>query len=379
MRKPVCDNITSFLVMDVLEKAQEMEKAGKSVIHLEIGQPDFTTPQCILDAAAKALRDGHTGYTHSMGILPLREALAAYYQREYGVTVSPERIVVTNGTSAAMLLLFAVLFDKGGSAIMADPSYACYANFIMYTGGEVLGIPTKEENGFQLNVDDVRARLTPDVQAILVNSPSNPGGTLVSPEEYKALCGMGPMVVSDEIYHGLVYEGRAASVLEFSDDACALDGFSKRYAMTGWRLGWMVIPEALVPTVQKLQQNFFICANSIAQWAGIAALEQAGPDVERMRLEYDRRRKVLLAGLRSLGLTVKSDPVGAFYVLANARHLSNNSLELAFDILEKAGVGVAPGIDFGPGAEGYLRFSYANSVENIEEGMERLRKYLENR
>ncbi len=190
---------------------------------------------------------------------------------------------------------------------------------------------------------------------------------------------MGSMVVSDEIYHGLVYEGRAASVLEFSDDACALDGFSKRYAMPGWRLGWMVIPEDLVPTVRKLQQNFLICANSMTQWAGIAALEQAGPDVERMRLEYDRRRKVLLAGLRSLGLTVKSDPVGAFYVLANARHISNDSLSLAFDILEKAGVGVAPGIDFGPGAEGYLRFSYANSVENIEEGLDRLKMYLENR
>ena len=379
MKKPVCDDISSFLVMEVLEKAQQLEKAGKSIIHLEIGQPDFTTPECIMDAATKAMRDGKTGYTHSMGILPLREALAAYYEREYGATVSPERIIVTNGTSAAMLLLFGAMFDSGGKAVISDPSYACYANFILYTGGSVISVPTREENGFQLNVDDVRARLTPDTKALLVNSPSNPGGTIIKPEEFKALCSMGPTVVSDEIYHGLVYEGRAASVLEFSDDACALDGFSKRYAMTGWRLGWMVIPQSFVPTVQKLQQNFMICANSMAQWAGIAALEQAGPDVERMRLEYDRRRKVLLAGLRSIGLTVKSDPVGAFYVLANARHISNNSLELAFDILEKAGVGIAPGIDFGPGAEGYLRFSYANSVENIEEGIQRLKRYLENR
>jgi aspartate/methionine/tyrosine aminotransferase len=365
--------------MDVLEKAQELEKAGKSVIHLEIGQPDFTTPECIMDAAAKAMRDGHTGYTHSMGILPLREALASYYAREYGVKVSPERIIVTNGTSAAMLLLFAALFDRGGGAVMSDPRYACYANFVLHAGGNVISVPTLEEDGFQVNVEDVRARLTPDARAILVNSPSNPGGTIIAPEKLKALCGMGPMIVSDEIYHGLVYEGRAASVLEFSDEACALDGFSKRYAMTGWRLGWMVIPENLVRTVRKLQQNFMICANSMAQWGGIAALEEAGPDVERMRQEYARRRKVLLAGLRSLGLTVKSDPVGAFYVLANARHLGDASLALAFDILEKAGVGVAPGIDFGPGAEGYLRFSYANSVENIEEAMHRLGKYLENR
>lgn len=365
--------------MDVLEKAQAMENAGRSIIHLEIGQPDFTTPDCILEAAAKAMRDGKTGYTHSLGILPLREAIAGYYEREYGVAVSPERIIVTNGSSAAMLLLFGCLMDKGGSVIMGDPSYACYSNFVIYAGGEVTGIPTSEENGFQLNADDVRPRITAQTRAILVNSPSNPGGTLLRPEEYRALCGMGPMIISDEIYHGLVYEGRAASVLEFSDQACALDGFSKRYAMTGWRLGWMVAPEAMMPCLQKLQQNFFICPNSIAQWAGIAAIEQAGPDVERMREEYARRRVILLDGLRALGLGVKSDPVGAFYVLANAAHLGMNSLDLAFDILEKAGVGVAPGIDFGPGAEGYLRFSYASSVENIQEAVHRLKGYLENR
>ena len=379
MKKPVCDSITSFLVMDVLEKAEALESMGRSIIHLEIGQPDFTTPGCILDAAAKAMRDGKTGYTHSLGILPLREAIAGYYEREYGVTVPPERIIVTNGSSAAMLLLFGCLMDSGGSVIMADPAYACYANFVLFSGGNIVSVPTREENGFQLDVGDVRGKLGSDIKGILVNSPSNPGGTLVKPEEYEALCTMGPMVISDEIYHGLVYEGRAASVLEFSEQACALDGFSKRYAMTGWRLGWMVVPESIMPCLQKLQQNFFICPNSIAQWAGIAAIEQAGPDVARMRDEYARRRAVMLDGLRSLGFTIKSDPVGAFYVLADARHLGGNSLELAFDILEKAGVGVAPGIDFGPGAEGYLRFSYANSVENIQEAMHRLRKYMNNR
>lgn len=379
MKQPVCDMISSFLVMDVLEKAEAMERAGRSVIHLEIGQPDFKTPECVIEAGVKAARDGKTGYTHSMGILPLREAIAAYYEREYGVTVSPERIVVTTGSSAAMLLLFGALLDNGGSVITADPAYACYASFVLYSGGTVDGVRTREENGFQLDVNEVRSRITGGTKAILVNSPSNPGGTLVRPEEYREFCAMGPMVVSDEIYHGLVYEGRASSVLEFSDRAVALDGFSKRYAMTGWRLGWMVLPENLVPVIRKLQQNFFICPNSMAQWAGIAALEQAGPDVERMRGEYDRRRKVMLEGLRSLGFSITSDPVGAFYVLVDARRLGGDSLALAFDILEKAGVGVAPGIDFGPGAEGYLRFSYANSVENIQEGMHRLKKYLEGR
>lgn len=379
MKQPVCDAITSFLVMEVLEKAQALECAGRNIIHLEIGQPDFPTPECVVEAAVKAMRDGHTGYTHSCGILPLREELAAYYAREYGVAVQPERIVVTNGTSAAMLLLFGALFDSGGTAVMPDPAYSCYANFVLYSGGTVASVPASESEGFQLNVGALRKKITPDTKAILVNSPSNPGGTIVGREDMKALCAMGPRVVSDEIYHGLVYEGRAPSILEFSEEACALDGFSKRYAMTGWRLGWMVLPMELVPVIQKLQQNFFICPNSVAQWAGIAALKHAAPDVERMRLEYDRRRRILLAGLRALGFSIKSDPVGAFYVLANANHISGDSLSLAFDILEKAGVGVAPGIDFGPGAEGYLRFSYANSVENIEEALHRLGKYLESR
>ncbi len=379
MARTVCDGITSFLVMDVLEKAQEMEKAGKRIIHLEIGQPDFNTPACITEAAVKALRDGKTAYTHSLGILPLREAIAAYYKREYGVAVSPDRIVVTNGTSPAMLLLFSALFDPGDTAIMPDPTYACYASFVKYAGAEVCAVPTVEENGFQLRVADVSGRVDATTRAILVNCPSNPAGTLIPPDDLAALSRLGPTLVSDEIYHGLVYEGRAATALEFSDDACVLDGFSKRYAMTGWRLGWMVIPQCLIPTVQRLQQNFFICANSVTQWAGIAALNEAGPDVKRMAAEYNRRRHVLLDGLRKLGFAITSTPVGAFYVLVNARHLSNDSLALAYDILEKAGVGVAPGIDFGPGAEGYIRFSYANSVENIEEAMSRLKKYLENR
>ena len=374
------DDITSFLVMEVLERAEKLESIGRHIIHLEIGQPDFSTPACVTEAAVKALRDGKTGYTHSLGILPLREAIAAYYKREYKVTVSPERVVVTNGTSPAMLLLFSAMFGRsGGEMVMPDPTYACYASFVNYVGGTVVSVPTLEKNGFQLKIDEVRNALGRDCKGILVNSPSNPAGTIISPDDLRALCTMGVPVVSDEIYHGLVYEGRAASALEFADDACVLDGFSKRYAMTGWRLGWMVLPEQHIPVIQKLQQNFFICANSITQWAGIAALEEAAPDVERMRCEYGRRRQVLLEGLRALGFPIHSSPVGAFYMLANARHLSNDSLSLAFDILEKAGIGVAPGIDFGPGSEGYLRFSYANSVENIEEGLHRLKKYLENR
>jgi len=379
MTRTICDDITSFLVMDILEKTQELEKAGKHIIHLEVGQPDFNTPCCITEAAVKALRDGKTAYTHSLGIFPLREAIAAYYEREYGVIISPERIVVTNGTSPAMLLLFSALFDPGDTVIVSDPTYACYNNFINYTQATVNPVPTYEQNGFQLRIADVANAIDGQTRAILVNSPSNPAGTMISPEDLETLCHMGSILISDEIYHGLVYEGRAASALEFNNNACILDGFSKRYAMTGWRLGWMVVPEYLIPVIQRLQQNFFICANSIAQWAGITALNEAKPDVERMAAEYNRRRHVMQNALRKLGFVINSTPVGAFYLLVNARHINGDSLALAYDILEKAGVGVAPGIDFGPGAEGYIRFSYANSVENIEEAMYRMEKYLQNR
>lgn len=369
--------------MDVLEKAECLERAGHGVIHLEIGQPDFPTPECIGEAAVRAVREGKTAYTHSMGILPLRQAIAGYYRREYGVTVSPEQVVVTNGSSPSMLLLFSVICEPGDNVIMGDPAYACYESFVRYAGAQVIRVPAAEEADFQLDPEAVRRAVTPRTRAILINSPSNPAGTLISRADMERLAGIGPMLVSDEIYHGLVYEGKAVSALEVTDRCCVLDGFSKRYAMTGWRLGWMVAPPELIPTLQVLQQNFFICTNSISQWAGLAALTCAEDDVRRMREEYNRRRLLMVQRLRELGLGVRSNPVGAFYVLADARHLTPagqqpDSLALAFDILEKAHVGVAPGIDFGCQAEGYLRFSYANSLENIEEGMRRLGEYLKN-
>ncbi len=370
--------------MEVLEKAQELERSGKRVIHLEIGQPDFPAPECVSEAAVKAIRDGKTAYTHSMGIWPLREAIAAYYADEYGVNVPPGRIMVTGGTSPAMLLLFSALCEAGDRVIMPSPTYACYDSFVQHAGALPLRVPAREKAGFQLEPAAVKNALTPDTRALLVNSPSNPAGSLVSRETLAALASLGPMLVSDEIYHGLVYEGKAVSALEVTDDCCVLDGFSKRYAMTGWRLGWLVAPARLIPTLQILQQNFFISAGSVAQWAGLAALAEAKPDVARMAAEYDARRRLLIAGLRELGFGVNSSPAGAFYVLADARHLLQpgekpDSLKLAFDILEKALVGLAPGIDFGQEAEGYLRFSYASSRENITEALERLRRYQERR
>jgi len=373
-----CKDITSFLVMDILERAHELEREGKRVIHLEIGEPDFDTPECVKEAAKKAIDDGKTHYTHSLGLIELREAICDYYAENYGVGIEPNRIIVCGGTSPAMLLAFASLANPGDDIILSDPAYACYPNFIRFLGANPAYTPVREEDGFQFTPEGLAPYITPKTKAVIVNSPSNPAGTVIPPDHLKALCGIGPAIVSDEIYHGLTYGEKAHSALEFSDECFVLNGFSKLFAMTGWRLGYLIAPASKLSVIQKLQQNFFICAGSVAQWAGVAALREAGPDVERMRQTYDKRRRFLIDGLKKLGFDIPVEPTGAFYVMINAKRLHANSLALAYDILEKVHLGVTPGIDFGPGGEGHLRFSYANSIENIEEGLGRFKTYLEN-
>jgi (5-formylfuran-3-yl)methyl phosphate transaminase len=373
------NDLTSFIVMDVLEKAKEMERNGLSVIHMEVGEPDFDVPECVKDAVCKAVREGHTHYTHSLGMIELRESICEYYFNRYGVRTHPDQVIVTSGTSPAMLSLFSVLLNKDDEVIISDPHYACYPNFIKYLEGKTVTVPVFEEDGFQYRPEDIRSKITEKTKAILVNSPSNPTGTVLSKERMKAISTLGPYIISDEIYHGLVYEGVENSILEFTDHAFVLNGFSKMYAMTGLRLGYMIVPKPFVRTIQKLQQNFFLAPNSVSQFAGIAALKYGQPDVERMRGIYNERRKFMVRRLREIGLGVAVEPTAAFYVFANSRHISENSFDLAFDILEKAHIGVTPGIDFGKGGEGYLRFSYANSIENIAEGMNRLEKYVKER
>jgi aspartate/methionine/tyrosine aminotransferase len=373
------ESITSFIVMDVLEKASEMEHQGIDVVHLEVGEPDFDTPACVKAAACKALEEGQTHYTHSLGVLDLREAVCQYYQQQYGVSVQPERILVTSGTSPAMLLLFSVLLNRGDQVILSDPHYACYPNFVRFLEAEIVTVPVFEEDGFQLRPEAIREKISDRTKVIFINSPSNPTGNLLSAERMEKIAGMRPWVVSDEIYHGLVYEGKEHSILEFTDQAFVLNGFSKLFAMTGLRLGYVIVPRSFIRPMQKLHQNFFISANSMVQRAGIAALTEAAADVARMKETYDQRRRYMIRRLRELGFGITVEPTGAFYVFANAKRFSTHSYELAFDILEKAHVGVAPGIDFGENGEGYLRFSYANSMENIAEGMRRLEEYLQKR
>ncbi len=370
--------IKPFIVMDVLDKARSMEEQGIDIIHLEVGEPDFDVPQSVKDAICQAMEEGRTHYTHSLGLVALREAICQYYLKTYNVCVHPDQVVVTSGTSPAMLLVFSVLLEKGDEVIVSDPRYACYSNFIKFVQGVPVSVPVYEEDGFQYRPEAIGSKITNRTRAILTNSPSNPTGNLLSESRMQAIAQLSPYVISDEIYHGLVYEGREHSILEFTEDAFVLNGFSKLFAMTGLRLGYLIAPKSFTRPIQKMQQNFFICAGSVAQIAGIAALEKAWDDVARMKSIYNERRQYMIKRLREIGLGITVEPTGAFYVFANAKHVSNDSYQLAFDILEKAHVGVTPGIDFGDNGEGYLRFSYANSMENIVEGLNRIEGYLGN-
>lgn len=373
---PQVEQMTSFIVMDVLERANELQKQGIDIIHLEVGEPDFDVPPCVAVAAKSAYDSHFTHYTHSLGESELRCEIAAFYQREYGVAVDPDCIVVTSGSSPSILLVLMLLCNADSEVILSNPGYACYRNFVLAAHAKPVLVPLSEENGLQYDMEAIRKCVNSRTAAIFINSPMNPTGMLLGEDFLKEAASLGVPIISDEIYHGLVYGDRAHSILEYTDRAFVLNGFSKRFAMTGLRLGYLIAPKSCMRSLQKLQQNLFICASSVAQQAGIAALRHADADVERMRSIYDERRRYMIARLREMGFEIKVEPQGAFYIFADARKFTSDSYRFAFDILENAHVGVTPGIDFGTGGEGYIRFSYANSLENIREGLERISHYL---
>ncbi|MDR1396697.1 MAG: pyridoxal phosphate-dependent aminotransferase [Desulfarculales bacterium] len=379
-------DIQPFIVMDVLEKAVAMQNRGIDIIHLEVGEPDFNTPECIQEGALKALAGNKTHYTHSLGIMELRQAIAGHYRKRYKVGLDPEQIMISAGSSPAMLLLFSALLEEGDEVIVSDPCYSCYLNFIKFAGGKPVSVAVSETDAFQYKPEDIAARLSPQSKAIVINSPANPTGQLLSPERMQAIAALAdgkngpPYVVSDEIYHGLIYDKqRDHCILEFTPHAFVLGGFSKLQAMTGWRLGYLIAPPAFIRPLQKMHQNFAICAPSISQWAALEIFrqpERVGEDIKNMLTEYDRRRLRLVQGLRDLGFSIPVAPQGAFYVFTRCDHLNPNDYDLAFHILEHAHVAVTPGRDFGPGGHGFIRLSYANSLENIEEALKRLKAYL---
>lgn len=374
---PLVEQMTSFIVMDVLERAQELEKEGKDIVHLEVGEPDFDLSEIVRDAAEASFAQKRTHYTHSLGDKELRLEIARFYQREYGVTIDPDQVIVTSGSSPAILMALMVLCEPGSEVILSDPGYPCYKNFVLACNAKPISVDLSPEDGFQYSIEKIRKAITPKTRAIFVNSPMNPTGTLVSDATYKELVSLGIPLLSDEIYHGLVYEGRAKSALEFTNNAFVLNGFSKRYAMTGLRLGFLVAPKEYVRKLQVIQQNLFICAPSISQRAGIVALRDSEPEVAERRAIYDERRRYMLSRLKNMGFEVEVEPQGAFYIFCNAKKFTTDSYRFAFDVLENAHVGITPGVDFGKNGEGYVRFSYANSLDNIKKGMDRLETYLQ--
>jgi len=369
--------VEPFLAMEVMERGMAMAREGVSVVQLGVGEPDFDAPPPAVEATVASLRAGQTHYTDSRGTFALREAIAADCQKRRGVAVSPDQVIVTSGSSPAILLCLHLLVDPGDEVVLATPHYPCYPNMIAVCGGTPVPVATGPEDGFVIDPAKVRAAVTSKTRAIFLASPANPTGAVQPRKVVEEISSLGVPVLSDEIYDGLTYDDtEVTSPLGFTQDCYVLDGFSKRYAMTGFRLGYVIAPRPAMRALQSLQQSFFISASEFVQQAGIAALAEGAAHVERMRGEYAKRRRLLVDGLRSLGLSIPIDPPGAFYVLVDMRDFGRDSLTLAFEILERAHVAVGPGRDFGQTAEGFLRFSFATAAEEIEEGLRRLKRTL---
>ncbi len=370
------EKIKSFIAMDILEEIGRMRSLGEEVISLSIGEPDFPPPDCVKKASIEALEQDFTKYTHSQGLIELREEICHHYQKKYRVRVLPEQILITAGSSPAFFLTFAALLNPKDEVVVSDPHYACYPSFVEFLDGKCVFVKVKEADRFHYNPKEVARKIHSKTKAILINSPGNPTGYLMPSQTFEGLAKLSPYLVSDEIYHGLSAQPEH-SALEFTDRAFVINGFSKAYAMTGFRLGYVIAPQEFVRPMQKVQQNFHISVNPFVQRAGIAALREAGPDVERMRKIFAERRQIALAELAKIGLKPLTEPEGAFYIFTSIKNYSKDSYAFALDCLKKAKVGITPGIDFGKGGEGYIRISYANSIENICEGIRRLGKYLQ--
>jgi len=371
--------IAPFYVMELLEKAKAMEARGEEIIHMEVGEPDFATPPSIKEEAIRAIRDNRTFYTHSLGLPELREKIAEYYERIEHIRVSPERVLITNGTSGAFLLLFATLLEKGRILAVSDPGYPCYRNFGTLVDAEILSLPVSEGTRFEITVECLGSTdVTP--QLLIISNPSNPTGVVYREETiyelYKFISSKGGMLIVDEIYSGLVYRGKLRTSLSISEDVIVVNGFSKAYAMTGWRLGWMVVPPALVRPIQKIAQNVFISPPSISQYAAMCAFDEAD-ELENMRKTYEERRDFMLPQLKGLGFSIPVDPEGAFYIYAGIDRWGLDSMEFVEKALREARVALTPGYDFGSYKAGsHIRFSYANSLEMLEEGCKRLETWL---
>ncbi|MFP3753487.1 MULTISPECIES: pyridoxal phosphate-dependent aminotransferase [Cupriavidus] len=379
-------NIDAFHVMELAKQAAELERAGRHIIHMGIGEPDFTAAAPVVHAAEAAMRRGVTQYTGALGIHALREAIAGYYKTAYGIDIPERRVIVTAGASGALLLACAVLVEIGAEVLMPDPSYPCNRHFVAAFDGRARMVPSGPAERFQLTAAQVAANWGPDTRGVLLASPSNPTGTSILPDELRGILAevrrRNGFAILDEIYQGLSYDAPPVSALSLDDNVITVNSFSKYFNMTGWRLGWLVVPDELVPAFEKVAQNLFICASAISQHAALACFTpEALAIYDERKAEFRRRRDAIVPALEALGLRVPVKPDGAFYVYADCRHVNHphagDADKLTQAILHDAGVVMVPGTDFGPHtARDYIRISYATAMENIEEAMQRLHHFL---
>lgn len=375
-------DIAPFHVMALLARAKELEAQGRSIVHMEIGEPDFPTAAPIVAAGQRALAEGRTRYTAAAGLPELRRVIGAHYRDRYGVEIPTRRILVTPGASGALQLATAILINPGDRVLLADPGYPCNRHFVRLVDGEAVGIPVGPETGYQLTAELVERHWDERTAAVLLASPANPTGTVVAPNELAAIVSTvearGGRVIVDEIYHGLIYGAPLQTALAYSDRVLAVNSFSKYYGMTGWRLGWLVAPDDCVGDAEKLAQNLFLAASTPAQYAALAAFApEAQAIFEERRQEFQARRDFLLPALRELGFTIPVAPDGAFYLYADCGHFTDDSYDFALQLLEQTGVAITPGIDFGDHTpHRHIRFAYTNAIPVLAEGVERLRRAL---
>ncbi|MFZ1641263.1 MAG: pyridoxal phosphate-dependent aminotransferase [Candidatus Contendobacter sp.] len=375
-------DITPFHVMALLARARELEAAGRSIIHMEIGEPDFPTAAPIIAAGQRALAEGRTRYTAAAGLPELRQAISDHYREQYGVEVPARRILITPGASGALQLATAVLINPGDRVLLADPGYPCNRHFVRLVEGEAVGIPVGPETGYQLTAELVERHWDERTTVVLLASPANPTGTVIAPDELATIVAMvearDGRVIMDEIYHGLVYGASLQTALAYSERVFVVNSFSKYYGMTGWRLGWLAPPEDCVGDAEKLAQNLFLAASTPAQYAALAAFTpEAQAIFEERRREFQARRDFLLPALRELGFHIPVTPDGAFYLYADCGRFTDDSYVFALRLLEETGVAITPGLDFGHHLpQRHVRFAYTNAIPPLAEGVERLRRVL---
>ena len=375
-------DISPFFVMEILARAKELERQGRDIVHMEIGEPDFPTPPTVLAAAARALEKSDIKYTPAAGLPELRQAIATFYLQRDGLSLDQRRIFVTPGASGALMLVMGLALNPGEHVLLADPGYPCYSNFVRVFGGHPRLLPVGESSEFNLSAGLIEANWDASVAGLITASPANPTGSIMSPNAMQALMdSVGEkqgFVVFDEIYHGLEYEGAATTALRYSDDVFVINSFSKYFGMTGWRLGWAVVPESAIEEAERLAQNLFISAPTLSQWAALAAFDpETIQELERRRTQFAKRREVLCEGLSRLGFHIRAKPQGAFYVYADCGGVTPDSRAFAMELLETAGVAITPGRDFGAHQpERFQRFCYTASIPRIREGLDRIADFL---